>query len=297
MRVSVYGSTGFIGSAIAGQFELLGGAEVSRFSRSGEGTNGYVVDLSNYEQTLETIKNSRPDVIVNAAGIIGGSEEELRGNVVFTENILKAVVQSGLQPQSILICGSAAEYGNVDPNELPVSEENPLRPTSPYAKSKAEETALALGYRERYNLSVVVARLFNPIGPGMKDRFLVPSLLRQVKEIKAGERTEIEVSRLDSKRDYLHITDLALAFCALAAQGQREAVYNVGSGVSTSNSKLIELLINSTGIGADAVIRETQSEPELQVASEADISRLRGIGWSPIYTIEDAIQEIVKYEF
>src|SRR5947199_333717 len=78
-----------------------------------------------------------------------------------------------------------------------------------------KETAIALEYRDTHNLPVTVARIFNPIGHGMHPRFLIPQLIQQTHEILINKRAAIEVSRLNAKRDYIDVNDVATAIKTL----------------------------------------------------------------------------------
>jgi GDP-4-dehydro-6-deoxy-D-mannose reductase len=231
--------------------------------------------------------------VISCAGIVENSDAA-KLNVIFTTNILQSVVDLGLNLHRIITLGSAGEYGIVEPGELPVKETNPLRGTSHYAVSKLEEVKAALRYRDEYGLPVVVARLFNPIGAGMPSRQLIPRIITRLAEIKAGTADTLEVNRLDAKRDYVDVRDVATAIhILLEAKDLRYGVYNVGSGRETSNRDLIECILQYSDLSKRPNIIETASESEPIVASCADISRLRELGWQPIHTTEEVIRETI----
>ena len=128
----------------------------------------------------------------------------------------------------------------------------------------------------------------------MHPRFLISRIMQQVQEVNAGTRDVIEISRLDSKRDYVYIGDVARALQALTEGQPKETVYNLGSGVSTSNDQLIELILNNSKLIRRPTITETSLQAEPLVAIQADISRLREeFGWRPLSTIEEAVKEII----
>jgi len=249
------------------------------------------VDLTQSGTITAALQQVRPDAIANCAGIVDNSDKA-KLNGIFTGNLLKAVVDSGLTFRRIVVTGSAAEYGIVD--HLPVSETTPLRPTSVYGESKVEEASLALKYRADHEIPVTVARLFNPIGAGMHPRMLIPSLVRQIEEIRQGIRTEVEVSRLDARRDYIDIRDVATAILALIELDPREPVYNIGSGRPTSNADLVDLILGAIKLPQKPGITQTGPEPEPLFANQADVTRLKTeLGWSPAHPIAETIKEIV----
>ncbi len=288
MKVMVLGSSGFVGRYVCDA--LAERHEVIRTSRSDSTENSVRVDLSDRSTIEKALKLTMPEVILNCAGVIK-NDETAQDNVLFTTNLLGAVVAAGLKPRRIIISGSAGEYGNVA--SLPVSENTPLNATSSYASSKAEEERAALQIARERELSVVVARIFNPIGPGMNPKQLLPNIIRMVKEIESGLSDSISVSRLDSIRDYVDVRDIARALLVLIEGEPSMSVYNIGSGRATSNAELIDMVIKNSGLDHSPEIVETVETAEQMVASQADISRISDeFGWTPRYGLEDTIKEI-----
>lgn len=295
MRVLVIGSQGFIGSAVCRPLEAAG-HEVHGAANVFEGSENereHFLNLTDKPSIVEVLKKVNPEAIVSCAGIVENSEKA-RLNVTFTDNLLQAVLESGVKPDKIVTCGSAAEYGIVRPEDIPVREDTERNPNSLYGTSKRDETDLALRFKEEHGLPVIVARIFNPIGSGMHPRMLIPNLIAQAAACKAGERDSIEISRKDSQRDYLDVRDLAEAMCNIVEQKTSYDVYNLGSGIATSNEDLVRSVMRCSELPDSVTIVETSAQPEAQVASQADISRLReDFGWMPKISLEDAIKDIV----
>lgn len=293
MRILVLGANGFVGSAIvkvlSRDHEII---KSSKEANDSEDLHG--VDLLNKKSIQKLLIDNKPNIIINAAGIVENSEKA-QLNVEFTKNLLEVISENQLDVEKIIICGSAAEYGFVEAHELPVKETTKLRANSLYGESKKQETSLALSFAKKHSMRVVVARIFNPIGVGMHSRFLIPNIIKQVQESAHNPKKVIEVSRKDSRRDYINVTDVALALKLLIENDLKDDIYNIGSGVSTSNNELIELVINKLGVKTKPSIIETSLEPESLVAIQADISRIKNeIGWEPKYNIEDTVEEIIK---
>jgi GDP-4-dehydro-6-deoxy-D-mannose reductase len=286
MKVVVFGANGFIGGAVS-----------EELSKSGhEVYNGTLLESSEQIDLLDPralekyISQTKPDTIVNCAGVVSGEPEDFEKNVQFTHNILQSIHDSGIKVKRVVVSGSAGEYGQV--SGLPVSEDVPLNGTSPYAISKIREEQEALRLSEEYNIPVVVTRIFNPIGPNMKERFLIPGLIKQIKAIKEGAKDYIEISRLDANRDYIDVRDIAKAMRLIIEDSPRQSVYNIGSGSATSNGEILELLLKNSKLEDSPKIVETSDQPEPQLATQADISLLkREFGWEPSRTIEDVIKE------
>lgn len=290
MKVLVFGSDGFIGRNVC--LELEKDHEVIRVVHKSIGnTNEIEADLLAPDSVGIVLRKIRPQVIVNCAGVVGASMD-VNNNVQFTKNILdQASIVNGIK--KIIISGSAGEYGRVDPENIPVNEGTPLNADSGYGLSKLQEEQLALKYNNRNGLNVIVLRIFNPIGNGMASRFLLTNLIQQVNELKLGKREVIELFRLDSKRDYITVEDIASAFSVVINNSPKERVYNVGSGYGTTNGELLDLVLKYSGIKSKPKIKEMSDNPEPLVAIQADISRIvNEFNWHPSHSIEDLIREI-----
>lgn len=287
MKIVLFGANGFLGSKVSA--ELAKTHQVVTVAHDPTGVD-HQLDLTDLAATKDLLVKEQPDVIVSCAGIVDKGERA-RLNVTFTTNICEAVKQAGLKPKRIVISGSAGEYGQISSDDLPVGETTPINAAGIYAESKAEETAIALRYGEELTVEVIIARIFNPLGAGMAPGMLLPNLMRQAAAIKAGEETAFEVSRLDSKRDYIDVRDVARAFRALVESRLRYSVYNIGSGKVTTNELLIQNLKELFDLPGDTEVHETSSEPEALVACQADIARMQqDTNWTPQYTLREALQ-------
>lgn len=295
MKILVFGSNGFVGRSIVSALEK--DHEVWKSSRVAEDLPRTVcVDLNDADQVNRAVQQVTPEVVINAAGVVENTDDS-KQNVVFTKNILGALALQALpNAPKLILCGSAAEYGYVDPDNIPVSEDCPQEPYSVYGKSKQEESRFALDFGQKNNISVVVARIFNPIGLGMGQKFIIPRLLSQVRAFTEGSENTLVISRKDSLRDYVDVRDLARAIAHLCGSTKQD-VYNIGSGVATSNEQLVLSLLNQIDPSLAVSIVETSEEPEKQVACRADISRMQEeFSWSPRYSIDDTIKEVLHEE-
>jgi nucleoside-diphosphate-sugar epimerase len=292
MSVFILGANGFVGRSVAE--ELRSSYETILVSNT-PGADFIQLDATDFDSTVSVLKETKPEYIVNCAGIVQNTEAAA-ANVDITMNLLKSVVAANITVKRFIILGSAAEYGIVEPSSSGTSEVDEVKPFSVYGKYKAQETKEALEFGRNNSIDVVVARLFNPIGKNMNDRFLIPALLRQIEEIKTGNRSDVEISRADSLRDYIDVRDVARAIGALLSAERLEYnLYNIGSGKEISNQVLISTLFESLGMQSKPSIVETQTEPEDTIASKADISRIiEDTNWKPEYTLQDTIREIIK---
>lgn len=292
MKILIIGSDGFVGRNIADV--LSKDHDVYRGSRKDKSDPKSVfIDLLNKDTIKNALNQIQPEIIINAAGVVENSEAA-RANVTFTTNLLEAIKECDQKPRRVIISGSAAEYGLVDETNIPVAEDAPLNANVGYGLSKKDEVAFALQFAAENGLEVVIARIFNPIGVGMHEKFLLPKLIVQTKEVQSGLKKDIEVNRLDAKRDYLNIKDVAGVIKLLVEGSPKENIYNIGSGEATTTQELIETIVSELQLSSPPNLVESSDTPEPIVAIQADTSRLQSeFGWSPGYSLKETVKEII----
>ena len=161
---------------------------------------------------------------------------------------LLEAVRAGAAAPRIIAVGSADEYGLVRPDEVPLREDAPLRPASPYAVSKVAQGYLALQYALSPGLHVVRTRTFHHTGPRRGEQFAESSFARQLAEIEAGQRPpRLEVGNLEVMRDFTDVRDVVRAYWMLLDRGVPGEVYNVCSGRGVRLDELLERLIALSG--------------------------------------------------
>ncbi len=254
------------------------------------------IDLRDKSAIHKALASCSPEVVIDCAGVVdpnAGPDD----NMNLTKNILEAANDCAGGLRRVVLMGSAASYGvPLSLREVPVSEITPLRAESGYALSKRLEEEYVSDYAKTASFEVIVARLFNPIGKGMKSRFLIPNPIRQIREGGPHEGASIEVSRLHSERDYIDVRDAAVAIKRLAETLKlRYGTYNVGSGRATSNKELVSTVMDVMGVSLErSKLIETEPEREKLVASCADISRIQqDTGWAPSITLKETIKGMV----
>jgi GDP-4-dehydro-6-deoxy-D-mannose reductase len=287
MRIVLFGSGGFLGSAVCRELLKAGNELFDGLSP----VDGARVNLLDQQEIEEYLELCQPEVIISCAGVVGGGEYSQ--NIVFTRNIIEASAATKLKLRRVIITGSAAEYGTVE--SLPVDEEVQLNAATPYGLSKIEEEKTALKLGANYKIPILIIRLFNPIGVGMASKFLLPSLKGQINKIILGQQDAITMSRLDSERDYVDVKDVAIAYRMLCEGVAKHNVYNVGSGVGTTNTEILRLMLKYSKINNQPSIFESSDIPEPLVASRANISRIKSdFGWDPKQSLEITIKEIMN---
>jgi GDP-4-dehydro-6-deoxy-D-mannose reductase len=177
-------------------------------------------------------------------------------------------------------------YGNVQTQ--PISEDVPLRANNPYGLSKLMAEDACRFYAERYDVPVTILRLFNVYGPGQRDDFLVPLIIRQV----LGGK-EVRVKDLRPKRDYVHVDDVGEAILRGVGFNAALGVFNIGTGKSHSVGDLIQLALQAAGTNLP-VISSEEVRPDEIMDTVADISRARAqLGWVPRWTLAAGVGALV----
>jgi GDP-4-dehydro-6-deoxy-D-mannose reductase len=255
-------------------------------------------DPSSVEAALDTV---HPDRIVHLAGQSSVHQSwldpggTLRTNVLGLVHLLDAVRGRGLRP-AVLVVGSAEEYGMVAESELPVREDAPLRPRSPYAVSKVAQGFLALQYGPAGGMRIVRTRTFPHTGPGRGETFAESSFSRQIVEIEAGRRPPVlHTGNLEAVRDYTDVRDVVRAYWALLDRGEPGGVYNVCSGKGRRIRELVDALVAAAGTEVEVAVDVERLRPADVPAQVGDPRRLReATGWEPRLPLEQTLRDLLQ---
>jgi GDP-4-dehydro-6-deoxy-D-mannose reductase len=230
----------------------------------------------------------------------------LTNNIQSQANLLEEVLKDALEgiETRVLIIGSSEEYGLVHEKELPITEEQPLRPLSPYAVSKIAQDLQGFQYNRSYGLPIVRARAFNHEGRRRGEHFVTSNFARQVAraaaQIKAGTKDApiIHVGDLTTRRDYTDVRDIVRGYYGLLMRGTPGEVYNLCSGLDWSIGDVLDKLLELAGLTRDqADIRLDQSR-----LRPSDVPVLRGsydkinkeLGWAPSIPFETTLQDMLE---
>ena len=259
----ITGITGFAGSHLA-ELLLREGVEVHGILRWRSKTDNiehikdkihlYEADLLDAHSLYKVIDEIRPEYIFHLAAQSyvqsswSSPSNTLEINIVGSVNIFEAVRKSGL-PISIQIACSSEEYGRVHEDELPIKEDNPLRPLSPYAVSKLAMDYLGYQYWESYDLRIIRTRGFNHTGPRRGDVFAESTFARQIAEIEKNKKAPVVlVGNLDARRDYTDVRDMVRAYYLSVQMCKSGQVYNIASGKSWQIGEVLELLLSMSKV-------------------------------------------------
>jgi GDP-4-dehydro-6-deoxy-D-mannose reductase len=252
--VLVTGATGALGRAVIAHLKSESHCRVVAISRHCDAEDGFQFDIRDREQLADAIKRTRPDLVIHlAATFTNDFDEAYAVNVEASRCLLEIVQESGLRIR-VLLVGSAAEYGVVQPEENPVSEDHALNPVSVYGLTKAWQTQLAMLYASR-GMDVVVARVFNLDGPDLSERLFVGRLRKQIEEVLAGQKSVISLGPLSAIRDYISTDEAARQMLAIAERAESGRVYHVASGIPVVMRDMLDRCLALYGLDK-SIVRE-----------------------------------------
>jgi GDP-4-dehydro-6-deoxy-D-mannose reductase len=244
---------------------------------------------------------ANPDAIFHLAGMsyvptVGDDPvTALETNVGVGIRLIEAVraerLASGMDP-SILVVGSAEQYGRHPSRAMPLPEATPCEPRSFYGATKQAQEDFALAAARAHGLRIIATRSFNHCGPGHAPIFLLPALVQRVLEARRTGAETLPIGNTETVRDYLHVQDVVAAYLALVERGQMGEAYNVCSGTGVTVGEVAALVISR----AKATVRFEQDPSLLR---PADVPALVGdhtklcthTGWAPTRTLTDIIDD------
>jgi UDP-glucose 4-epimerase len=231
-------------------------------------------------------------VIHGAAVSINKSQsdpyESIDINLVGEHNVFAAAADHGVE--RLVFCSSASVYG--DPKRLPMHEDDPLDPQTPYCISKRAGEDLLGFYQRRTGLSWIALRFFNVYGPGQKTTAYYTSVINHfVNRIRSGEPPVIDGNG-EQSMDFVHVHDVARAV-VLALSADRDNVpINVGTGVDTSIATLAKILLETMGSSATPIFHP---RPVIATRRAADISRaMEVLGFKAEIDVRSGMAELIR---
>jgi GDP-4-dehydro-6-deoxy-D-mannose reductase len=312
MRVLITGFTGFVGSHLADYLVSRGDVEVfgthrwrSRMDNVDhlrERVRFVECDLRDPVAVRRVLREVRPERIFHLAAqsyvptswLTPG--ETLGGNVLGQVNLFEAMRDLDL-PARVHIAGSSEEYGLVLPHEIPIREDSPLRPLSPYGVSKVAQDLLAYQYWQSYRLHVVRTRGFNHTGPRRGEVFVTSGFARQIAEIEKGRREPVvSVGNLDSVRDFTDVRDMVRAYWLALERGVPGEVYNICTGRGYTARQVLDLLLDLSHVKVRVQEDPARMRPSDVTLLVGDCSKFRSTtGWQPTIPFEVTLKDLLEH--
>ena len=318
MRALITGITGFVGSHLAEyilehhpQVEVAG---LIRWRSPRDHITGIVERIQlHYGNLLDMpslrrlLAEFRPDFIFHLAAqsyvdfSFIAPVDTLETNVVGTCNLLEVVRQlkdeQGYDPV-IHICSSSEVYGQVRADEVPITEDNPLRPASPYAVSKVGEDMLALQYWLSWQIKTIRSRMFTHTGPRRGEVFVVSNFAKQIAAMEAGlTKPRLSVGNLDSVRTFADVRDAVGAYWQLVNECEPGEVYNIGGNETMTIREMLDRLLALSSLRDIQVevdpARLRPSDVTLQIPCIDKFTQVTG--WRPKIKFEQTLIDTLDY--
>lgn len=312
MKALITGIAGFAGSHLAEyllthtDLEVHGtvvpGHSTANIAHLREHLTLHETDVREYDQVLSTLRQVRPDYVFHLAAQAAPAlsllkpAETITTNILGQLHVLAALVHLGLTPR-VLVIGSADEYGLVRPEELPITEDNPLRPVNPYSVSKIAQDYLGYQYFLSHGLPIVRLRPFNHIGPRQAPGFVVADFAQQIAAAEAGKGPSIlRVGNLDAKRDFTDVRDIVRAYYLAITKGEPGQVYNVGSGIAHTIRDILQRLLSMSFLSFTIEQDPIRFRPSDVPVLVCDYTKFRTCtGWQPEIPLERTLADTLDY--
>jgi len=257
-------------------------------------------DMNDFSSLFSVIQKVRPDAIfhlashANVRASFSTPLSVVSNNVISTANLLEVIRLVDIDP-IIQICSTSEVYGQVDPKDVPITEDTPLRPSSPYAVSKVSQDLLGAVYFKAYGMKVIRTRMFAYLNPRRTDLFAT-SFARQIVRIEHGLQGELLHGNLDSVRTLIDVRDAMAAYWKAVVYCEPGESYNVGGPTTISVGDFLELLVKQSNVSIP-----TRQDPNLLRPADVTLQIpsidkfVRRTGWKTTYTFEESVEYLLSY--
>lgn len=311
-KVLITGITGFVGQHLAKHLLSQNDSEITGTYRSESSREQLTdlkdsvsfkqLDLNDAEAVSSLVKELKPDHIYHLAAQASpmksfkSPRETIVNNITAELNILEAMKENKL-PTRLLAVATGEMYGVVTPSDIPIDEETPLRPVSPYSVSKIAQDYLAAQYFYAHKLDVVRVRPFNHIGPGQKEGYVVADFAKQIAEIEKNKNEPVlSVGNLEAKRDFTDVRDMVKAYQLAVEKGKSGEVYNIGSGTSVMISDVLQMLLAHSSEAIKVHVDPARFRPIDVPEIICDSSKFQELtGWKTEIPFEKTLEETLDY--
>lgn len=306
--VLVSGADGFIGSHLAETCVRAGKSVRALAQYNSTGSAGWL-DSSPLREDMEIILGDvrdaewcrtvtkNVDEVFHLAALIAvpysylAPRSYMETNVTGTLNMCQGALESGVQ--RFIQMSSSEVYGSA--RFIPITEDHPLAPQSPYAASKVGADAVARSFHCSFELPLCLARPFNTFGPRQSRRAFIPSVIAQI----LAKSKSIVIGNSAPRRDLTYVTDTAKALLLLSDRGPMDgSVINVGTGSDYSVGEVISVIQEVAGVSMPVVQDESRFRP-----SGSEVDRLlcdpallnSAVGYTPDTTLRQGLEWTIQW--
>jgi GDP-4-dehydro-6-deoxy-D-mannose reductase len=257
-------------------------------------------DLMDFGSVLAAVETAQPDAVFHLAAHANvrasfiTPNTVLTNNIIGTSNLFEALRLAHLDP-IIQLCSTSEVYGQVDPRHVPIKEDTPMQPASPYAVSKAAQDQLGRVYFVSYGMRIIRTRMFAYLNPRRTDLFAT-SFARQVAWIERGLSRELVHGNLDSVRTLIDVRDAMRAYWEALLHCRAGEAYNIGGTTTMTVGEFLDRLIAISEVPVP-----TRCDPGLLRPADVTLQVpctdkfVRETGWRPLYTFQQSLADLLDY--
>ena len=257
-------------------------------------------DLLDFGSVFSVMQEVRPDAVfhlaahANVRASFQTPSAVLNNNIIGTSNLFEAIRLAQLDP-IVQLCSTSEVYGQVDPKDVPIKEDAPLRPVSPYAVSKTAQDLLGWSYFISYKMKIIRTRMFAYLNPRRTDLFAT-SFAKQIAWIEQGLQKELAHGNLDSVRTLIDVRDAMRAYWDAALYCEPGEIYNIGGNTTLTVGECLKRL------SALATV-PIPTRPDPNLFRPADVTLqipsiekfVRVTGWKPEYSFDDSLRDLLEH--
>lgn len=258
-------------------------------------------DLMDLGSLIAVMENAKPDAIFHLAAHANvrasfiTPHAVLANNILGTSNLFEAVRLAKLDPV-IQLCSTSEVYGQVDPKDVPITEDCPLRPASPYAVSKVAQDLLGGSYWVSYKMRIIRTRMFAYLNARRTDLFAT-SFARQIAWIEQGlQENELLHGNLDSVRTLIDVRDAMRSYWDASRWCEPGEMYNIGGTTTMKVGQFLEKLL---GLATGPI--RTRCDPNLLRPADVTLQIpsvekfVKTTGWKPEIPFEQSMTDLLAY--
>lgn len=261
------------------------------------------IDLLNKQIVNETLTAFQPEYILHLASVSSVAQswqtplDSFVNNTNIFLNLVEQIRINHIKCR-ILSVGSSEEYGEVEETKLPLTEDHPLKPLSPYAVARISQEMLSKIYTDGYGLDIIITRSFNHIGPGQKENFVISSFAKQLVQLarKNGSDNTLVAGNLSIVRDFVDVRDVVKAYYLLLKKGIAGEVYNICSGKGIMLKEMIFKMSEQLKIDIHVEVDPALIRPNENKKIIGSYEKIKSqLGWQPLIPIEKSLADIIAY--
>lgn len=257
-------------------------------------------DLLDLGSVLNVLQTVQPDAIFHLAAHANvrvsfqSPAAVLNNNIIGTCNLFEAIRLLKQDPV-IQLCSTSEVYGQVDPKNVPIKEDAPIQPASPYAVSKVAQDLLGRSYFVSYKMQIIRTRMFTYLNPRRIDLFAT-SFARQVVRIEMGLQKELVHGNLDSVRTIIDIRDAMSAYWDALLYCEPGEAYNIGGTTTMTVGDFLEKLISMAKGPIPHRVDPALLRPADVTLQIPCVEKFKAAtGWAPKYSFDDSIRHLIEY--